>query len=202
MVNWIEDIARWDGSLPAALVAIDLEQRDMALRALVARVLDLHPNAVTIERVKGRPPVLLQAAGHGLHLSTSSRGPFAAMAVAKSRVGIDVELADTNAEIPWNVLHPKETAELALLHDGETRLRAFARLWSLKEAYLKALGIGLWREPSSFAVGLADEHSAVFADPAASTRVVEAETRWRTVETSLAAISVVVLEPQLRMGAG
>src|SRR3712207_4135984 len=88
MVNWIEDIARWDGSLPAALVAIDLEQRDMALRALVARVLDLHPNAVTIERVKGRPPVLLQAAGHGLHLSTSSRGPFAAMAVAKSRVGI------------------------------------------------------------------------------------------------------------------
>jgi 4'-phosphopantetheinyl transferase len=194
MVNWIDDLAEWDGSLPAALAATDLapEQRDAQLRGLVARVCDLQPTAVVIERVKGRPPLLVQPAGFGLYLSTSSRGSIAAMAIARSQVGIDVELADTRAEIPWNVLHAQEATGLRSL-GGEERSRAFARLWSLKEAYVKALGIGLAREPSSFAVSLADKDSAVLHDPAASMRVAAAETRWLRAGLILAAVSIVVL---------
>jgi 4'-phosphopantetheinyl transferase len=200
MVNWIDDLADWDRSLPAALVAVDLapEQRDAQLYALVAHALDLHSSAIAIDRIKGRPPVLVQPAGHGLCLSVSSRGSVAAWAVARSQVGIDVEISEPGAEIPWNVLHPGEAAELAS-QDGEAQSRAFARLWSLKEAYLKALGTGLLREPSSFAVSFLDKDTAVFRDPLASTPVAEAETRWRAAGADVAALSIVVLGRSLQV---
>jgi phosphopantetheinyl transferase len=197
MVRWVDDVARWDGRLPAALVAVGVasEHRDAPLRDLVARVLDHQPNAVVIERVKGRPPVLARPACSGLHVSSSSRGPVAVWAIAKSPVGIDVELAEPQGEIPWNVLHPEEAAELRS-HEGDAQSRAFARLWSLKEAYLKALGIGLIREPTSFAVSFVDEDRAAVRDPLAPRPVAEAETRWLSAGPNLAAISIVVLGPQ------
>jgi phosphopantetheinyl transferase len=196
MVNWIDNISTWDGRLPATLVAIGLppEQREAELRALVAHVLHVHPDSIAVERVNGRPPVLVRPAGRRLYLSTSSRSRVAAMAVAGSQVGVDVEVTDSEAEIPWNVLHANEVAKLASLKGGE-RSCAFARLWSLKEAYLKALGTGLSREPSSFAVSFVDEESAVIDDSIGS-RPAEAETRWHAGGAYLVAISVVVLEPQ------
>jgi 4'-phosphopantetheinyl transferase len=131
--------------------------------------------------------------GSGLFLSISRRGPFTAVALAASQVGVDVELVEGDGEIPWNVLHPSESAMLRQ-EDGPARAAAFARLWSLKEAYLKALGIGLFREPSSFALRFADRESATFIDPLAPDRVAEAKTVWRTNDGARAAVSTVVLE--------
>jgi 4'-phosphopantetheinyl transferase len=199
VAEWIDDLDEWSGRLPVVLVATGLapEEREAALRNLVARQLGMSPDAVAIERVKGRPPVLVRPKGSGLHLSMSSRGSLTAVAVAGSQVGVDVEVVDETGEIPWNVLHAKEAASLA---GGNAR--SFARLWSLKEAYLKASGAGLSREPSSFAVNLVGEANAVFEDPIAAAPVIEAETIWRRAGRNLAALSIVVLKPQISRPAG
>jgi phosphopantetheinyl transferase len=201
MIEWIDGLSGWDRRLPTALILTDLtaEQRRALPQAIVAGALDLHPNDVLLKHTQGYPPVVTRPAGSGLFLSIASRGPFTAAAVATSRVGIDVELVDPEGEVPWNVLHPSE-AVILTRQEGHGRAAAFARLWSLKEAYLKALALGLFREPSSFAVNLVDEEAAAFDDPLASQEVAEAETTWRVLGAIRAAVSTVVLDRQ--RGAG
>ena len=196
MISWIESLSGWDGGLPTTLIGTGLtpDERRACPQALAAGALNLDLDMVRVEQAEGRPPVVAQPAGSGLFLSSTRRGPFTATAVAASRVGVDVEIVDPGGEVPWNVLHPDEAA-LLRQQDGDGRALAFARLWSLKEAYLKALGIGLFREPSGFAVGFVDAENASFDDLLASPGVLEAKTTWRTLEGIVAAISAVVLEP-------
>jgi phosphopantetheinyl transferase len=201
MIDWIENFPGWSRRLPAALICMGLtaEQRRALPLTLAAGALDLHPDAVLVAQATGHPPVVTRPAGSGLFLSIASRGSFTAAAVAASRVGIDVELVDPDGEVPWNVLHPSEAA-LLRGQGGEGRASAFARLWSLKEAYLKALGAGLFREPSSFAVCFLDEKAAAFDDSHVPLRGAEAETTWRTFGALRAAVSTVVLKRQQDVG--
>jgi phosphopantetheinyl transferase len=193
MVRWIDTLSEWDGSLPATFVAItpSPEQRENLPRALAARALASPPGDVEVRHPEGRPPLIARPAGSGLHLSKASRGAVMAVSVAASPVGVDVEQVDADGEIPWNVLHSAEAAML-LAHDGPARARAFARLWSLKEAYAKALGVGLSREPSSYEVQFAGDEHATVRDPLAAHDLAEATTVWRAAGGAFA-ISTVIL---------
>ena len=198
MINWIDNLDGWDGSLPVVLAAagLSLQQRDATFQRIVARGLDVPPEAVVIERATGRAPAVARPRGTGLHLSTSSRGPFRALAAAGSRIGVDVELADAG-EIPWNVLHPDEVSWLARENDA-ARAQSFARLWSVKEAYLKALGIGLAREPASFAVRCIGADAAAVDDSSAPLASVDVRTVWRETAGLRAAVSAVLIEGPTR----
>jgi phosphopantetheinyl transferase len=193
-IRFIDDLAGWDRAVPATLVtpATTPDQRDAILRALVARALTLHPDLVEIERATDHPPAIGKPLGAGLHLSSASRGGLTALAVAPGPVGADVEALDIDAEIPWNVLHPIEVAALRALA-GRRRTSAFTRLWSLKECYLKALGVGLRREPASFAITFADGETATVEDPETRIPVADARTTWRAVDGVWLAVSTVVL---------
>ena len=194
MIRWTDNISEWDGSIPAALIRVGAtaDEQPALGQAMVARALDVPRQAVVIERVKDHRPVVARPMGSGLHLSTAARGTFSAVAVAHSPIGVDVELVDAG-ENPWNVLHEAEAAILRALQ-GTARASAFARLWSLKEAYVKALGVGLSQEPSSFAASFLDEESAILRDPANPARIAEAWTTWRTAGEASAAIAVVILD--------
>ena len=195
MVRWIESLSGWDGTLPATLVAIGLppEQREGLLRALAARALGYRPEAIDVQQPEGRPPVVARPAGSGLYLSKAARGAVAAASVATSPIGVDVEGVDADGEIPWNVLHPAEAAMLQAL-GGLDRSRAFARLWSLKEAYAKAAGVGLSREPSAYEVRFAGDEHATVHDPAAAQAIAEATTIWRMAGGSFAISTVILAE--------
>jgi phosphopantetheinyl transferase len=112
---------------------------------------------------------------------------------------VDVEHAD-GGEIPWLALHPGERAFLNQL-EGRDQGLAFARLWSLKEAYVKAQGLGFRRPPDGFEVRLEEDGTAAIDDPAPAQPVALVLTRWRETPEGLAAISVVVLEAG-EVGAG
>lgn len=195
MITWIESLSGWDRRLPTTLTAARLtpSQRAALPVRLVADILGVPPHAVLIEKAEGHRPVVKQPLGSGLFLSMARRRSFTAVALAATQVGVDVELVDPEGDIPWNVLHSREATMLGQ-QDGPARDAAFARLWSLKEAYVKALGIGLFREPSSFAVSFVDGERAAFNDPLAPARVAEAETVWRTDDGARAAVSTVVLD--------
>lgn len=88
----------------------------------------------------GRPAV----AGGGVHFSLSHTDDVAYFALAPVPVGVDIEGLPGAAALAdlLDSLHPAETAELTALPEGE-RPAALARVWSRKEACLKAAGTGI-----------------------------------------------------------
>jgi len=131
------------------------------LRRVLGECLDLDPRAVRISREPcpgcggphGRPAV---AAGGrvGPHFSLSHSRGLALIALAGTDVGADVQglRGQEAAEVCAASLHPGERAELAGAPRAELSSR-FARLWTRKEAYLKGIGTGLSRSPSSDYLG-------------------------------------------------
>lgn len=187
-------LSDWDGTLPAVLViqgASPNERRGL-LKTLAARVLGVEPARVEVEHRAQTAPALLRPADEGLFLSSASRDEWAAVAVARVRIGVDLEIVDAAGEVPWNVLHPVEAHFLRSL-EGDRRARAFARLWSVKEAYVKALRSGP-REAESFAVRLPpDDETALIDDPLIPVRAADARTAWRSIGDRRVAVSVVTL---------
>ena len=140
---------------PATLPERSAVRRGMAARIL-ARQLGLPREAVAIGHDARGRPLLEHPRGSGLHLSLATRAGLAAVALAHQPVGVDVEAVDTGTAPPMDVLHPDEAAWLIAQPQDERPL-AFARLWSAKEAYVKALGTGFARAPESFAVSISPE---------------------------------------------
>jgi phosphopantetheinyl transferase len=103
----------------------------------------------------GAPILCVDGAAAEWRVSSSSRENICLFGLARRRVGVDVEIGD-GGEPAWNVLHRKERAALQALAP-ELRGQEFLRLWVAREAYLKALGVGLRREPSEICVRPSDE---------------------------------------------
>lgn len=92
----------------------------------------------------GRP--LLRAPA-GLQFNLSHSGALAACIVTRGTpCGIDIEHIQPDTHIDDIAKRHFSMAEqryLARIDDGEARRQAFFRLWTLKEAFMKALGTGL-----------------------------------------------------------
>ncbi|MEM7305281.1 MAG: 4'-phosphopantetheinyl transferase superfamily protein [Planctomycetota bacterium] len=129
-----------------------------ALRRVLAPYAGCAPHELRFEIDEhGRP--FLTPRGE-LHFSLSHSGDRALVAVARvQRVGVDVEvfraLQDLDRLAERNYT-PAELAELAPLED-DARVRAFFRVWTRKEAYVKALGRGLSHPLAAFDVSAGEE---------------------------------------------
>jgi 4'-phosphopantetheinyl transferase len=122
-------------------------------RVLLAEALNTDPTEVRISRrcehcghlTHGRPTVV----GHDRQsFSLSHSGSFAVIALADddAAIGVDVEEVRTRPRLDAlaaRVLNDEEHAEWLAIEDPDSQLRAFLRTWTAKEAYLKALGIGI-----------------------------------------------------------
>lgn len=87
-----------------------------------------------------------------VHFNISHAGRWIVCAVSPYPVGIDVEQCrENNLAIARRFFTPDEHAAL-LAQEPATRLAFFYRLWTAKEAYLKALGTGLQKDLASFTV--------------------------------------------------
>ena len=74
-----------------------------------------------------------------------SRGRVAAATLVGAEIGVDVEAVGTLAvaeELRERVLSPLESGELDSLHEACRAMRFFG-IWSVKESYIKARGLGL-----------------------------------------------------------
>jgi phosphopantetheinyl transferase len=196
-VQFVDELPGWDRVLPTTMIrpaGTDGERR-AALHRFVARALSLNPALVEIEHASDRPPIVGRPLSSGLYLSTSTRGGLSAHGAARAPIGVAVEVVNEAAAIPWKALH---RAEAAMLEDlkGRPQAMAFARLVSLKECYLKSLGVGLKRAPSGFSVRFRDGEAADVDDPETGVRVADARTAWRSAGGLWLAISTVVLVRQ------
>ncbi len=123
-------------------------------RALIARYAGCSPTDVTIIRAaNGSLQVYPETSC--LHLSLSYRGSLIALGLARAPIGVDVELQDPEIEIPYQTLHPKERTKLEALPQT-ARPEAFFKLWTGKEACVKAVSHGFSISPDSFYLELPD----------------------------------------------
>ncbi len=102
-----------------------------------------------------------------LHFNMSHCEGLVACAVSlRTPVGIDVE--QRGRAVPWDVAASHFTAaEHAWLEGLPERARqdGFLRIWTLKEAFIKATGLGLAQKLDEFAI-LFDPPRLSFSDPA------------------------------------
>ena len=120
-----------------------------AVRNLLASVLGLEHAQICYEFDRGKPS-LAGAAGQKLRFNLSHCEEVALVALhATRRIGVDVELRRALvdvAAISRFVLTPREN-EWIVGHAPGAQNIAFLRLWTLKEAALKAVGSGLRASP-------------------------------------------------------
>ena len=107
------------------------------------------------ENENGKPLALVRGKPAPVSFNISHSGPHGLIAVVpEGRVGIDVE----DRSIPRDIegaasltFTPAERAELAAV-DSARKTENFYRIWTMKEALIKALGVGFGLNPSRFEI--------------------------------------------------
>jgi 4'-phosphopantetheinyl transferase len=140
-----EEVSRWHRfAFPAHRHAFLVSHA--FLRFVLSRHADVPPASWRfVANPYGRPEIAGPDVANGLRFNLSHTDGLIAVAVARERaVGVDVENVDR--EIPQKVADSMFTAdELGALNrlPDELKRERFFVLWTLKEAYSKARGIGL-----------------------------------------------------------
>lgn len=152
-----EDVAPWTGVLDAAERArlrrlkvarsrVDYVAAHALARAMLAGLTGEAPSAFRYRPgAKGKPVALCHGRRLDLHFNLSHTGGMVAVAASPAHeLGLDTEALDrkVNLRVADRYFFG---AEAGWLHGLEPRHRAegFLRLWTLKEAYIKATGRGL-----------------------------------------------------------
>lgn len=133
--------------------------RQTFLRRVLGRYLDADPRTLVFREGEHGKPYLEGERGQGLRFNLSHSDERILIGVACGReVGVDVEAVRPRDELDGMASLTFSSLERAAYASAaETaRLPAFFRVWTRKEAALKALGDGFSREPRTLHVGLAD----------------------------------------------
>ncbi len=161
---WSTDGGDWhDGHCLSLLEGDELERMSLlperqrcsflrnhaAMRVLLAQQLTIAPESLRLSRdVRGKPRLVDDVA---LHFNLSHSKSFGALGISENPVGVDIERPDGAAydELAKR-LFPYEAAQIVDVLGICKDPFAFARLWTAKESYLKALGWGLTQRLDSF----------------------------------------------------
>ena len=126
----------------------DAAERYVVTRSLVRIVLSEHlhiaPREIRVSRTDTGKPVVAE----GLHFNVTHSGDLILLALCSERpVGVDVErkrkVQRVNALVDRWFTEAERLEMAALTERGTPASDAFLRIWSFKEARLKALGVGI-----------------------------------------------------------
>ena len=127
-----------------------------ALRAVLCRQLDCRNEQLAFGASDhGKPYAVVQGEVASVSFNVSHSGAHGLITFAAAgRLGVDVEERRTPRDLDGlisSVLGPDEQAELALAR-GCRKLHLFFNFWTIKEALIKALGLGLSLDMSQFEI--------------------------------------------------
>ena len=205
---WLLNVERFDDShLNQAQEIMSLDEHERAqkfvrgkheyvasrwlLRRVLGQYLQQSPQSLKFARQeKGKPYI----PGSNIQFNLSHSGTWATLAVANDiNVGIDVEQGNNARDlmgIATNYYHP---AEFRMLGDlpPEAQPKQFYRLWTLKEALLKAAGVGISAGLENLNFSLGAEISVGIA-PALANEVFASKWhfhQWQLSDGSLCALA-------------
>ncbi|MCP1291898.1 4'-phosphopantetheinyl transferase superfamily protein [Chromobacterium sp. S0633] len=120
----------------------------LALRRLLAQETGLAPDALRFELGAHGKPVLSLTGAPVFNVSHS--GAYALIAIARGgQVGVDIETVQAMRDVPALAEQTLLPGELELCGHGRD-VAAFFQLWTIKEAVLKAWGVGIAQHLSAF----------------------------------------------------
>lgn len=133
-----------------------------AKREILAKYTELSPHAVEFaENEYGKP--FLAENPRQIYFNLSHSGEIALLAVGKcARLGVDIEFYRTDyneLEIAGQFFSASEIETLRSL-PGDMRRKSFFDCWTRKEAFTKAVGLGLMYPLKEFSVSLSPFESA------------------------------------------
>ncbi|MDP1839138.1 MAG: 4'-phosphopantetheinyl transferase superfamily protein [Reyranella sp.] len=158
-----------------SFVTISLRHRFVAVRArlrtLLGEHLGLDPRTlVFVQNAFGKP----RLADHpSVHFSLSHSSDQAVLAVSEQReVGIDIERVRPldHLDLARRYFHPNEVAAIEGAQLPQEQLLAFFRVWTLKEAVVKAIGKGLSIPLDTFDVSIATSPPTMVVAPEGAPR--------------------------------
>lgn len=125
------------------------------LRQILGTWMDISPVDVAFDTGWNGKPEIKDAAGPSFSISHSGRRALIAM-THSAPVGIDIEQQrdrKLDRKTAQRFFAAGEAAALKTLSDN-AHARAFTRLWTFKEAFIKATGEGLARKLNSFEIDM------------------------------------------------
>jgi 4'-phosphopantetheinyl transferase len=146
------------------------------LRTALSQVAPVEPSQWRFERIGHGKPVILPSGADGrnggdppsFNLS-HTRGLVACAIAQRIVVGVDIERTDRVQdvlELAERFFSPLEIATIRDRPDDAARALAFVELWTLKEAFIKAIGVGLSQPLSSMTFVLSGCDLIEFTAPA------------------------------------
>ncbi len=127
------------------------------LRKLLGEYLNLEPNVITFSYNANGKPFLENT---NIEFNISHSNDIAVYAFTQSSpIGVDIEKAKETYEdaVAKRYFSEEEYADLNAMPDSE-KAQTFYRIWSRKEAVIKALGKGIIYPLSSFSVPVVDSY--------------------------------------------
>lgn len=126
------------------------------LRYLLGRYLSYPPEKLCFEtNIHGKPLLVEEKLPFSVHFNLSHSGDWIALAFSSDTpIGIDIEKLRPSIDrqkIIRRFFHPKETSVFHAPEESAHEL-LFFRYWTIREAFLKALGSGFSISPDSFLV--------------------------------------------------
>src|SRR5262245_32355592 len=139
------------------------------LRTLLSRYTSVEPRDWEFSRNRHGKPVVSGPAGAphiGFNIS-HTKGLIAGVFAWNPAIGIDVEMFRQSVDelqIAHNYLSPAEYSALCRLESSDRR-RRFLEYWTLKEAYVKAQGVGISSNLTAFTFHIDEERARISFDP-------------------------------------
>ena len=142
------DVELADAAMLKGLEASYFLLRRQIARKVLAQVTSRDAASIKLRNTEFGKPYCHE---FNLGLSFSHRGSLSAIGVAGSAIGVDIESSPLLGDIPWRMLSHAERANLNRIEEMQ-RGEAFLRLWTLKEAVVKALGRGFPDDPEAISI--------------------------------------------------
>ena len=96
----------------------------------------------------------------------SHSGNYVIMAVSEYNIGIDIQrMEKSNQLVAERNFHPNECAYINACEDEVIKQQRFYEMWTVKEAYLKNIGIGLRKPLNSFEVNFEEGKPKIMDNP-------------------------------------
>lgn len=153
---WRIDVPRWRPRVPALRRLLAPDERARAdrfrgeadahrliigrgvLRLLIGEVLHLHPEQIAFTySASGKPSIT------GVEFNVAHSGDVILIAMHQHRIGVDVERVGRTVDVVAMGRACFTARERAVITQSSATQEAFYRLWTRKEAWLKAVGAGL-----------------------------------------------------------
>lgn len=124
---------------------------DIILRVTIGAILDCRIQDITLKKNKYGKPFLVHDSN--FHFNISHSGDWIVCGFDDKPIGIDVEkMKSPNLDIAERFFSPREHNDLLAKAELTEKRSYFYDLWTLKESYIKALGMGLSRGLSTFSI--------------------------------------------------